>query len=438
MNKEWYNSLYSFNRNHTKFLPAVYNYTFKLFKWYFNMTNNWIEEKIQTRIYKKIRRTSGRKIWISNPEIKHYNNEKLNITIYIYNRTYNFYKKKLELFEFTWGPNLEMKKSKNYLVKSNKYFKKSDLAKFPRLRLLKKKFPLYIGTNKIIYNKSQNFYINIIKWLKLNKYTHMVQQRSKIFNLVYKKQNKELVILLKMLKIQHYNYLINVFSKELMYLKFKQKMIFNEFKYNEMYLHPLTEFMQNIYKKKIEWNIITLKHYYLSTNILLQIIATKVKNPKFRGRYHIPLRYAMEKIRVPILSKTELSGEIKSFVGVQNVKLNQYSVHTDQLNRFLVNNTKSKIWSDKNIDGSVLSNLENKTLAGVFIKIAGRLTKRYRADKAIHKWKYKGTLKNAYSAHRNYSSSLSRGYNNINVEKGRIDSNVRIGAFGLTGWIASY
>ena len=428
MNKEWYNSLYSFNKNSVRFIPAIYDYTFKLLKWYFNMSNDWIEKKIQLSKYKKMRRTSGRKLWISNPEIKYFN-ERINITIYIYNRTYNLLKKKLEAFEYILGSNIEkveLKKYKNYAMKT----------KFANLKLLKGEYPMYIGTNKIIYDKSRDYYIRVIKWLKLNKYTHMIQYRSKIFSMV--ENNKNLVKLLKLLKNQHYNYLIHQFNRQLIYLKLKQAMLFNQFKYNELYLFPLTEFLKTIYKKKIVWNIVTLKNYYLSTSILLQIIATKVKKSKFRGRSYLPLNSAMSNIRVPILSKSRLAGEVKSYIGIQNVRLNEFSpIKKDWINQFLLVNQKSKM-RYKNIDQLVLSNLENKIVAGVFLKMAGRLSKRYRADKAIKKFKFKGTLRNVYSAHRNLSSSLSRGYSNINIEKSRIDSKVRIGAFGLTGWVASY
>ena len=431
MNKEWYNSLYSFNKNSVRFIPAVYDNTFKLLNLYFNMTNNWIEKKIQSFVYKKVRRTSGRKLWISNPEFKYFH-EKINITIYVYNRTYNFLKKKLEFFEFILGSN----------IKKEKYFKPqtySTKTKLTNLKLLNREFPLYLGTNRVIYDKSNDYYIEIIKWLKLNKYTNMTQYRSKILSIIDNKEKNKLVELLKLLKTEHYNYLINLFSKHLMYLKVKQIVLFNKFKYNELYLSTLTEFLKTVYKKNIEWNIVTLKNYYLSTSILLQIIATKVKKPKLRGKSHIPLSYAMHNIKVPILSKSKLKGEEKYYIGVQNVKLNEFLKNKkDYLNQFLLVKKKSKLWSNRDIDRSVLSNLENKILAGVYIKIAGRLSKRYRADKSIKKFRYRGTLKNVYSAHRNLSSSLSRGYSSINVEKAIINSNVRIGAFGLTGWIASY
>lgn len=422
MSKEWCNSLYRFDKSSYRTLPVLYDHTFKLLKWHFNMINDWMQEKVSSN---RIHNYSGHKIWIGNPEIKHFN-DKINITIYVYDNAYNFYKKKLELFEFTWGP----------ILTTEQNLSNEDNDKF---RLLKREFPSYIGTNKIINLKISSFYQNMIRWLKLDKYTQMSSYRLNLLNFI-NKDNENTFDFLSNLKIQNYDYLINQYSKQLLYLKYKQKMLSHEFKYNEISLSTTIRFIQNLYNKKIELNIITLKYFWLSSSILLQILTAKIKNPNNRGKYLFPLNYAMDKIKVPILSRHQFSGEIKPYVGIQNVRLNLFNYNQkDYLNEFILsNNVKSKVWSENNIDGLVLSNLENKVVAGVFLKIAGRLTKRYKAQRAVQKLAFKGTLKNVYSAHRNYSSSLSKGYSNINIEKAAISSNVRIGAFGLTGWIASY
>jgi hypothetical protein len=65
--------------------------------------------------------------------------------------------------------------------------------------------------------------------------------------------------------------------------------------------------------------------------------------------------------------------------------------------------------------------------------MSGRLTKRYKADRAVVAFKSKGTLRNVNSAYKGYSASLSRGHSNVNIEKSMINSKVRIGAFGLKG-----
>jgi hypothetical protein len=62
VNKEWYNSIYSFNKNYTKILPAVHDYAFKLLSRYFNMIEKQMILKNETYTDDKEKRASGRKV----------------------------------------------------------------------------------------------------------------------------------------------------------------------------------------------------------------------------------------------------------------------------------------------------------------------------------------------------------------------------------------
>ena len=73
-------------------------------------------------------------------------------------------------------------------------------------------------------------------------------------------------------------------------------------------------------------------------------------------------------------------------------------------------------------------------MAGVKIRVKGRLTKRYRADRAVFKFKWKGGLKNIDSAFKGLSSVVFRGYLDSNVEKSLLTSKRRIGSFAVKGW----
>jgi hypothetical protein len=66
----------------------------KLIKSYFNLYNYKLEREIRTnRLLLRLRRLSSHKIYVSNGEFKHTNN-KVIITLYIYNRQkFNFDKK---------------------------------------------------------------------------------------------------------------------------------------------------------------------------------------------------------------------------------------------------------------------------------------------------------------------------------------------------------
>lgn len=422
LSKEWYNSVYVFSKNSIRFLPAVHHHIFKRVKTYFNMTCVNLEVNIRSRKYIKLKASDGNKIWVSTPEIKHFS-EKISITIYIYNKLYSILKKKLTFTSFSWGSEIL-----------------EDEDNFDNFIVVKKKGKnyIYLSRQGVRYNKS--FYIKMIKWLKLDKYIHMEQYKLNIIELIKKENKVKLLKGLTLLNFERYNYLINQFKKELIYLNLKQKILFNEFKFNELYLTPLINFLQTVYHKKVELNIVMIKNYYLSSSILSQIIVAKVISKKYRGRASAPVGNSMVRTNIPNLSSKRIERVQKKWIGIQNVILDTFSVEKhDNLNEFLLTNNKSsKIWSSKHIDKLALKNLENKSIAGIFLNISGRLTKRYKAQRAVTYFKYKGTLKNVHSAHKGYSSALSKGYSNINVEKTMIHSKVRIGAFGLTGWVASY
>lgn len=426
LSKEWCNSVYVFSKNSLRFLPAIHNHVFKLLKSYFNMTCVNLDVNIRSRKYKKIRRSQGSKVWVSTPEIKHFS-EKLSITIYVYNKLYSMLKKNLTFTNISWKPEILKIKEKNpNLIVIKKYAKINQLTDNCR----------YLSTTKVSY---ENFYKKMIKWLKLDKYIHMEQYKLNIIELIKKENKSKLVKGLTLLNFERYNYLINQFKRELIYLKLRQKILFNEFKFNELYLTPVINFLQTIYKKKVELNIVMLKNYYLSSSILSQIIVAKVISKKYRGRASAPLGNSMAGAKIPNLSSKIIVRVEKKWIGIQNVVLDTFIDKQDNLNEFLLTNKKnSDIWSSKHIDKLALKNLENKSIAGIFLNISGRLTKRYKAQRAINHLRYKGTLKNVHSAHKGYCSALSRGYSNINVEKTMIHSKVRIGAFGLTGWVASY
>jgi hypothetical protein len=75
-------------------------------------------------------------------------------------------------------------------------------------------------------------------------------------------------------------------------------------------------------------------------------------------------------------------------------------------------------------------------MAGVRLETKGRLTKRYRADRAIFKVRWKGGLKNIDSSFKGLSSVNMRGYLNSNVDYSIFTSKRRIGAFAVKGWLS--
>ena len=179
-NKEWFNSIYVFNKNNLKLLPVQDNIVSNLINSYFYMFFNELE-KIKSNRKRDIipRMKSVRRIWVSKPEIKH-SNSKLTITLYIYNRQYNFFSKKLSKIE-------HFCKKKNL---SNIIFKtvsitntlNSILFKILKYKTIKDK---YNGNLNILnYKKvnNNNFFIECIKKVLNEEMSYLTFKQIMLFN----------------------------------------------------------------------------------------------------------------------------------------------------------------------------------------------------------------------------------------------------------------
>ena len=94
--REWNNSIYVYNKYVINVIPVTVNLTLKIIKSYFNLYNKKLEKKIRrNRLIRRFKRLSSHKIYISNGEFKHTNNKVL-ITIYLFNRQEQNYKLKIK------------------------------------------------------------------------------------------------------------------------------------------------------------------------------------------------------------------------------------------------------------------------------------------------------------------------------------------------------
>ena len=75
--------------------------------------------------------------------------------------------------------------------------------------------------------------------------------------------------------------------------------------------------------------------------------------------------------------------------------------------------------------------IKYKIMGGARLIVKGRLTPRYRADRAVYKLKWKGGLKNIESAFKGIPSVQYLGYQDSNVEKFFSASKRKIGSFGV-------
>jgi hypothetical protein len=75
-------------------------------------------------------------------------------------------------------------------------------------------------------------------------------------------------------------------------------------------------------------------------------------------------------------------------------------------------------------------------MGGMRLEVKGRLTKRYRADRAVYKLKWKGGLKNIDSSFKGLPSVLFRGHFKPNVSYSISKSKRRVGSYAVKGWIS--
>ena len=200
VSKEWRNTIYVYNKNHSINLPVNSVNIDKIIQHYFNLRffPRFINKRYKPRW---VRRPSMNKIYVSKAEIKHSNTKGI-LTIYTYNR------EKISLLN--------------------------------KIKTLKKKLLKNIG--------------------------FFIFQNKKILGNFSKKIIKKLLI------------------KELRVLrKFKLRLNFNKYKFEEKFLYKLSNILGLYLNKKIEFNIVNMKSIIFNSDIFTKILSHKLWKKKREG-----------------------------------------------------------------------------------------------------------------------------------------------------------
>ena len=250
--KEWFNSVYSYNKNYIKSLIVADKLVKNLFFLYFNLSSRYII-RFRKKFIRKFRRNfralpkyilrySADKTFVSRAEMKH-SNEKIIITIFTYNKVKNYLVKKI----------LKKKLKKNLWKSFLKFFKK-----------VKRK--------------------NILKILKIRS-IKLQSLKKKIF---LKKILKSIVF-----AARKKNNINNT-----------KKLFFSNYLYKNFNLSALglglSSLISKIYNKKIEFNIVYLKAIYLNSDILSDSIVLKLENSK--NKLYFVLNRALSFVKITPLS----------------------------------------------------------------------------------------------------------------------------------------
>lgn len=202
----------------------------------------------------------------------------------------------------------------------------------------------------------------------------------------------------------------------------------------EPILYNLSDLVKKMYKKQVEFKFINLRHPYLNSDILIKIMALKLKNRK--NRLLRILKYSINRVRLPKRNKMiEKYGDLSK----KKIKVNilPWNFNKDIISQLLHDSFYyMKNYSSSIIEKTVINSLKYKFMGGVRLEGKGRLTKRLTASRSIFKIRWKGALRNKESSYRGLSTVILKGHLKDNVQYSTIKSKTRNGAFGIKGWIS--
>lgn len=394
--KEWFNSIYAYNKNTLPLLPEAHKLTLKSLKNYFNLYNYELEKKARIpRIKKSFRKLSTNRILVSNAELKH-SSDKIIITVYLYNRQRSYYINKL----IRVGGSIINLNEEDYFIRnpifSNLLLKKiKEKCSKIMLKVYKQKRSLFSFIENNIFKNYQNKYIKKL--------------------------------------------LIKCLQKETLLMHQRQIISFNKSLFEKTSLLPIIKLIKNVYKKKVEFNLVDIKYLYLNSYIFSETLVAKIIKRKHKLKNI--LNASFQSFFLPPLDKLSNRYSTHNTI-IRNSKVN-FRVKSRLKKKILDNFFKIRGLSSSNvheeyITNKVLNSVKHKYTIGLRIEAAGRLTRGSGAQKSVYTSNQKGNLKNIDSSYKGYSSVLLRGYAKCNVQYTKLQSKLPRGSFGLKGWVGAY
>ena len=322
--KEWFNSIYAFNKNTTKLLPIADTVIIKLIRSYFNLYSANLDKKVKSPLVRnRLRKLSTNRILVSKAEVRH-TSDKVLITVYLYNRQKKYYLDKINKISLLGLKIVNLK----FLVQKIKII-------LIRLINLKKKIN-FLDNKYLIKLRDFRYLINLRKILGLKKrknfrYIKFLNKRMTFLNIREKLNSKMKLIKPEALsiasdirkekfvalqaetitwkdnkfkqyeKIFIHNFTLKHLEKGLLYMYYKQVLFLNKSKFNYNYILPLKSLIKKIYNKRVEFNLVTLKYFHLNSDIFTQILTIKLRNRK--NRILRVLKTSLRAINLPSINK---------------------------------------------------------------------------------------------------------------------------------------
>lgn len=380
-------------------MPCSDNSIMKLFKSYFNMYIPSMDAKAINKskgLRIKTINSSTDKALLGKPDMKH-TNDKVNVTLYLYDRRKLYYQERINILQEQTGIN-NKKEFTMYLNNIRKISRETGLSVESRVKAS-------------------------FKAIMLSKHVSILEQFVKNYCS---------------------GFLLRYMRKDISIISYSQSINLQQSKHDKQYLSPLASLLERIYNKEIIFNIVNLKRFYNSGSIFSEALITKLKN-----RNNKPtrvLKACLNKFTIPALDRSALYNETYKVatqtLGIKNLVLSERDTKSstlhregsvDVLDRSLLTHssrTKRNILHRNNLI-DIMASLKHKLTTGIRIEIAGRLTKRNTAARSMFKLRYKGNIRNADCATKNLSTVLLRGHAKSNLLYNQLNSKLRIGSFGL-------
>ncbi len=192
-----------------------------------------------------------------------------------------------------------------------------------------------------------------------------------------------------------------IFKKELFLIrKYKFRLNLNKYKFEEKFLAKLKSLISKFYNKEIEFNIINLKSIVFNSDLFTQISTLKLKKKK--SHVQNVMQFILNKAVLPTVNRVqEKARMVKNVDGkflenkYKNIHLNfimnqKNNYNIDDILNDLFINIKDKFSLSyprgvKALYDIIFNSIKYKNMGGIRLEVRGRLTKRYRADRAVYK-----------------------------------------------------
>lgn len=177
----------------------------------------------------------------------------------------------------------------------------------------------------------------------------------------------------------------------------------NQYKFNNLtFLPKLSNILNKIIGKKIEYNIINLKSIAYNTDLFTNALALKLKKQRMnyiKSMFSILNRAYLPKINT-IKERTLVKGQKNIDLYLDkykdlNIISNLNNTNLDKLLNEIHDTTYVgenhtvglPTQHNKKIHNLIYNSIGYKNMGGIRLEVKGRLTKRYRADRSIYSLK---------------------------------------------------